>query len=130
MNMLIKKVCMFLVLKKKWAFQMDEIWKLNAQDWGKHIHQSAAFGWVSSGLTHFRGPHKQIGRSHRIGKTCGNAVFNDPSILSCPFHMLPMNYVSAVIYGAPHSTPFFSLNVESCMDFSPGANWEKQNCSI
>lgn len=21
------------------------------------------------------------------------------SILSCPFHMLPMNYVSAVIYG-------------------------------
>lgn len=64
------------------------------------------------------------------GETCGNAVFNDPSILSCPFHMVPMNYVSAVIYGALCSTPFFSLNVDSCMDFSQETNWEKQNCSI
>lgn len=52
------------------------------------------------------------------------------SILSCPFHMLPMNYVSAVIYGAPTLTLYFSLNVEPYMDFSQGANWENQNCSI
>lgn len=51
------------------------------------------------------------------------------SILSCPFHMLPMNYVSAVIYGAP-TLPFLSLNVEPYMDFSQEANWENQNCSI
>lgn len=54
----------------------------------------------------FLGPTQANGEIPLHGKTCGNAVFNDPSILSCPFHMVPMNYVSAVIYGAPRSTPF------------------------
>lgn len=52
------------------------------------------------------------------------------TILSCPFHAFPMNYVSAVIYGAPCSTLLCSLALKPCMDFSQGANWEKQNCSI
>lgn len=52
------------------------------------------------------------------------------TILSCPFHVFPMNYVSAVIYGAPCSARFCCLSLKPCMDFSQRANWEKQNCSI
>lgn len=52
------------------------------------------------------------------------------TILSCPFHVFPMNYVSAVIYGAPCTALFCCLSLKACMDFSQGANWEKQNCSI
>lgn len=52
------------------------------------------------------------------------------TISSCPFHVFPMNYVSVVIYGAPCSALFCCLSLNPCMDFSQGANWEKQNCSI
>lgn len=98
----------------------------------KLIHHSASFRWECkfNEVTHFWSPHRQRERPHYMEGPVEMLFSMIQSILSCPFHMLPMNYVSAVIYGAPCSTVFLSLNVESYMDFSPGANWENQNCSI
>lgn len=47
------------------------------------------------------------------------------SILSCPFHMLPMNYVSAVIYGAP-TLPFLLFQRGALHGFFTGSQLGKR----